>query len=80
MENLDIRRELLQRLRAVNPLDLLDMLFYVAGVVLLIYALMRLVRGFETKDRSIRRSGFRILALSLLLILQRLLLRYLGLL
>lgn len=75
MENLDIRRELLQRLRTVNPLDFFDLLFYVAGVVLLIYALMRLVRGFEAKDRSIQRSGFRILALSLLFILQRLLLR-----
>lgn len=78
MENFDIRKELLDRIRAINPLDFVDMLFYVAGVVLLIYAVMQLVHGLEGKDAAFRKRGLLFSVISLVLVLQRLVLRYLG--
>lgn len=80
MEDFDIRKELLNRLKAVNPLDLLDMLLYVSGVVLLVYAVMQLIHGIEAKDRSVIKRGIVFLFISLLLVVQRIIIKRLGLL
>lgn len=70
---MNIRTEILKLLHSLNPLALLLMLIYVAGVVLLIYSLMQLVHGFEAKDEAFRKRGRKFLGIALLLLLARVL-------
>lgn len=60
-------------LSSVDPMDLLLMILYVCGVVLLIYAIMQLVHGLEARDRAFLRRGCLFLILSALLMLGRVL-------
>ncbi|MGN8818061.1 hypothetical protein ACTNEN_07025 [Oribacterium sp. HCP28S3_H8] len=65
----DLRRQLLDTIKAVNPLNLFMEILYVCGVVLLIYALMQLVPGFQQNDESFKKRGFKFLVIAVILIL-----------
>lgn len=65
----DLRRQLLDTIRAVNPLNFFMEILYVCGVVLLIYALMQLVPGFQQNDESFKKRGIKFLVIAVILIL-----------
>lgn len=65
----DLRRQLLDTIKAVNPLNLFMEILYVCGVVLLIYALMQLVPGFQQNDESFKKRGIKFLVIAVILIL-----------
>ncbi len=71
-------KELLQLIRAVNPWALLFWTIYVCGVLALIYALMQVVHGVETKDKASMRRAMIGFAVALVLIIVKLLAYRLG--
>lgn len=60
-----------------DPLDILLLLIYVTGVLILVYSAMQLIHGFLYKDKAAKRSGIKTLIISLVLLAPRLTYQYL---